>query len=289
MTIKGPSRKQIIIPIVKSNAELIINLANQQIANINKSLKEIKSDITVDFICIINNGVIITTDKLANASNLKIIKKCIKNANNINSEAIESPQLPKSKLYLKIIRLSFMREKGPITPDIIKGIIKEMHIFNNITLASKSCVIKVLAKSDMVVVWINIQNSQSESAVKNIINQCFNVRWYIAIVYGTNMNPDVSQNKNCWKQRHLTLSCYSHVFRCAKCNRTHTTEHHRERMYGIAKRTRTLTEQPPKNVSYVLISSNALTAKKTIKQTVILFWHNYFNRDWHSRKQQKLF
>ena len=42
-----------------------------------------------------------------------------------------------------------------------------------------------------------------------------------------------------------------------------------ERMCGIAKKTRTLTEQPPKNVSYVLISSNALTAKKTIKQTVI--------------------
>ena len=176
MTIKGPSRKQIIIPIVKSNAELIINLANQQIANINKSLKEIKSDITVDFICIINNGVIITTDKLANASNLKIIKKCIKNANNINSEAIESPQLSKSKLYLKIIRLSFMREKGPITSDIIKGVIKETHIFNNITLASKPCIIKASAKSDMTVVWVDIWDLQSGLAVKNIINQHFNVR-----------------------------------------------------------------------------------------------------------------
>ena len=47
---KGPSRKQIIIPMAKSNAELIINLASQQIANINKSLKDIKSDITTDFI-----------------------------------------------------------------------------------------------------------------------------------------------------------------------------------------------------------------------------------------------
>ena len=161
---------------MKSNAELIINLANQQIANINKSLKEIKSDITVDFICIINNGVIITTDKLANASNLKIIKKCIKNANNINSEAIESPQLSKSKLYLKIIRLSFMREKGPITSDIIKGVIKETHIFNNITLASKPCIIKASAKSDMTVVWVDIWDLQSGLVVKNIINQHFNVR-----------------------------------------------------------------------------------------------------------------
>ena len=97
-----------------------------------------------------------TTDKPANTSNLKIIKKYIKNMNNINSEAIKSSQLSKSKLYLKISGLPFIEKKSPITSDIIKGIIKETHIFNNITLASKSCVIKVLAKSDMVVVWINI-------------------------------------------------------------------------------------------------------------------------------------
>ena len=63
---KEPSGKQIIIPIAESNTELIINLANQQIANINKCLKEIKSDIMADFICIINNGVIITTNKPVN-------------------------------------------------------------------------------------------------------------------------------------------------------------------------------------------------------------------------------
>ena len=69
-----------------------------------------------------------------------------------------------------------MREKGPITPDIIKGIIKEMHIFNNITLASKPCIIKASAKSDMTVVWVDIWDLQSGLAVKNIINQHFNVR-----------------------------------------------------------------------------------------------------------------
>ena len=91
MMTKRPSKKQNIIPMVRSNAKLIINSANQPITNINKSLKEIKSDITVDFIYIINNRVIITTDKLANTSNLKIIEKYIKNMNNINSEAIKSP------------------------------------------------------------------------------------------------------------------------------------------------------------------------------------------------------
>ena len=116
---KGPSRKQIIIPIEKSNTNLIINSANQQIININKSLKEFKSDIIADFIYIINDGVIIT-NKLANASNLKIIEKCIKNVKEIKSDAIESPHLPKSKLYLRIIKLPYILEYNPITPDIIK-------------------------------------------------------------------------------------------------------------------------------------------------------------------------
>lgn len=154
---------------VKSNAELIINLANQQITNINKSLKEIKSYITTDFIHIINNGIIITTDKLVNVLNLKIIKKCIKNIKKIKLDSIKSHHLPKSKFYLTIIGLPCMLEHKPIIPNIIKRIFKKSYIFNN-TLASKPCIIKVLHKSDMAVIWVNIWNSQSESATKNIIN-----------------------------------------------------------------------------------------------------------------------
>ena len=199
MTTKGPSRKQIIILITKLNAELIINSANQFITNINKCLKEITSDIYADFIHIINNGVIITTNKPANASDLKIIEKCIKNSNNVDSKAIESPRLPKSKSYLKIIGLPYMEENGPITPNIIEGVLKEMHIFNNIILASKLCIIKVSPKSDMAVVWVNIWNSQNGSAAKNLINRHFNIGRYIATVRGMNMNPGVPQCKNCWK------------------------------------------------------------------------------------------
>ena len=50
MTTKGPLRKQVIVSIAKSNTELIVNLAHQHIANINKCLKNIKSDIITDFI-----------------------------------------------------------------------------------------------------------------------------------------------------------------------------------------------------------------------------------------------
>ena len=42
MMMRGLSRKQVIIPMAKSNAELIVNSANLHIANINKCLKNMK-------------------------------------------------------------------------------------------------------------------------------------------------------------------------------------------------------------------------------------------------------
>ena len=91
MTTTRPLQKQVIIPMAKLNAKLIINSATQHIANINKCLKNIKSDVFADFIYVSNNRVTITMNKLANVSDLTTIKKYIKNINNINSDFIESP------------------------------------------------------------------------------------------------------------------------------------------------------------------------------------------------------
>jgi len=137
MTTKGPSRKQIIIPMAKLNAELIINSASSNIVNINKCLKNSKSDIVADFIHLTNDVVIITTNKPANTSDSSIIEKYIKNINNINADNINLPCLPKSKSYLKIIGLPHKLEKGLLTPGIIKGVLKESHLFENVVLAFK--------------------------------------------------------------------------------------------------------------------------------------------------------
>jgi len=50
ITTKRPLRKEVIIPMAKSNAELIINSAHIHISNVNKYLKNSKSDIVIDFI-----------------------------------------------------------------------------------------------------------------------------------------------------------------------------------------------------------------------------------------------
>jgi len=50
MTTRGLLRKEVIIPMAKYTAELIVNSAHIHIANINKCLKNSRSDIVTDFI-----------------------------------------------------------------------------------------------------------------------------------------------------------------------------------------------------------------------------------------------
>ena len=50
MTTKGLSRKQIIILISSDNISIIISQANKYISNMNKLLKNIKSDISANYI-----------------------------------------------------------------------------------------------------------------------------------------------------------------------------------------------------------------------------------------------
>jgi len=149
-------------------------------------------------------------------SDLSIIEKYVKNINNINLDNIDCSCLPKSKSYLKIIGLPHNTENGVLTPEVVKGVLKDSHLFENIVLASKPQVIKASPKSDMAVVQVDLWDSQSGSLAKNIINHCFNVGQYIATIQGTNTNLEVPQCKNCWKWGHSILSCHSHVSRCTK-------------------------------------------------------------------------
>ena len=156
MTTKGLSGKEVIIPMAKTNAELIINSAHIHTSNVNNCLKNSKLDTIADFIHLTYNRIIITTNKLANSLDLSTIKKYLKNIKNVNSDLIKSPRLSKSKLYMKIIGLPYITENKVITPDFIKRVLKETHLFKDVVLASKPCVIKASPKSDMVVIWVDI-------------------------------------------------------------------------------------------------------------------------------------
>ena len=128
--------------------------ANTYISNINKFLKGVKSDISVDFICSSNKRLLIITNKVAVTSDLNIIKKHIKNFNDINSSNIMSLRLLQSKYYLKILSISyFVKDTNLfISSNIIESVIKINYIFNNIVLTLQPCIIKTSPRSDIAVI-----------------------------------------------------------------------------------------------------------------------------------------
>ena len=167
--------------------------SNAHVSNINRVLKNIKSDILVDFIHTDAVDIIVVTNKVVSSLNLQTIKHYIKGANHINSNEVNSPRLPQSKSYLKIIDLLYFQENTTtsIISNVVKNIFKENYIFNNIFLISKPKVIKVSPKSNMAIIWIDIWDIQSGSNTKMLINRCFNVDNYITTIQGANMNPGI--------------------------------------------------------------------------------------------------
>jgi len=100
-----------------------------------------------------------------------------------------------------MLDISYLLENSstPISANLVKRIIKNNHIFNNIVIVSRLRVIKVSPKSDIAIIWLNIWNIQSGFKAKDLINQYFNVKSYITTIYNANMNLGVPPYKNCWK------------------------------------------------------------------------------------------
>ena len=186
---------------------------------------------------------------------------------------------------MKIVGLPYSSELGVMFPDIIEGVFKNSHLFKDASLASKLCVIKVSPKLDKAVVWVDICDSQSGSCTKNIINWRFNIGRYIATICGTNMNPGISQCKNCWKWGYLTLSCRSHISRCTKCYRAHNTEHHREKAWCCMenKKLNCAATNVGEPCSHVFKCVNCKEDYQADSYSC-LYWRNRFNKDWYGKK-----
>jgi len=159
MTTKDPSRKQVIIPMGGDNVISFMKNSSLYVANLNRTLRNSKSEVLVDYIQSENSGITVITNKVALQSNLSIIDNYIKSSNDINSLQVEEPCLPKSKSYLKIIGIPFFphaNSQEKLSSNDIETTLKQNHIFDNISLVSKPRVIKVSPKSDMAIIWIDI-------------------------------------------------------------------------------------------------------------------------------------
>ena len=85
MTTKGPSHKQIIIPISNDNIVKFMKNSATHIINFNRNLRNMKSEVLVDFIRSDPVGITVVTDKVSQPSDLITIEKYIKNLESINS------------------------------------------------------------------------------------------------------------------------------------------------------------------------------------------------------------
>ena len=108
----------------------------------------------------------------------------MKNLNNINSKNVSSSCLPQSKLYLKVLDISyFIEDINPLVSiDVIEVIIQNTHIFNDTVLISHDQIIKALPKLDIAIIWVDIWNLQNCTKAKNLINKCFNIEHYIMMI-----------------------------------------------------------------------------------------------------------
>ena len=295
MTTKGPSRKQIIIPMSNENIVSFMKNSSLHVANINRSLRNAKTDILVDYIRSDNAGISVIVNKIAQQSDISIIDKYIKNSNDINSLQVEDTRLPMSKSYLKITGIPYYpysdNRQTKLLSDDIQNILKQNHIFDNISLASKPRVIKVSPKSDMALVWINIWDVQSGKNAKMLINRCFNIGNFIATIRGANMNPGVPLCKNCWKWGHATMSCRIQGSRCVKCNGPHKLEHHRE--FGWCCKANDKTNPPRLETKsgepcpHTFKCSNC-KGDHQADSAQCPFWRHRFNREWHVKKYTEI-
>ena len=125
------------------------------IANINWALKNAKLEILVDFIHSDIASITVVTNKVTIQSDLYIIENYIKKVDDINIINVNTPCLSQSKSYLKIIDIPYHSHNSSnkcLIPNNVEGIIKQNQIFDNIVLTSKLWVIKVLPKSDMLII-----------------------------------------------------------------------------------------------------------------------------------------
>lgn len=122
ITIKDSLKKQVLVPMSSTNSNKFMAMSSIHITNINRALKDIKSNIMANFVWADQRGLTITTNKVVSMSDLNTINKYIKNVNIVDPENIMASQLPQSKSYLKILGISYIKENinAPVSLDFVE-------------------------------------------------------------------------------------------------------------------------------------------------------------------------
>jgi len=94
ITMKGPSRKHVIISMGSDNNASFMKNSSTHVTNINRALRNVKSEVLVDFIYSDSLGIMVVTNKVSLQSDLQIIEQYVKNSDDIDALQVEVPHLP---------------------------------------------------------------------------------------------------------------------------------------------------------------------------------------------------
>ena len=143
----------------------------------------------------------------------------------------------------------------------------------------------------MSIIWIDIWDVQSGSKTKMLINRCFNVGRYIMTIRGANMNPGISQCKNCWKWGHVTFLCKVQGSRCVKCNSSYKSINHHK--FGWCCKANEKSNPPQletKKREPCPHSFKCLNCwgDHQADSNLCPFWRHRFNREWQQKKYAEI-
>ena len=89
ITIKGLLRKYVIISMSNDNKTKFMEDSCNHVTNINRALKNIQSEVMVNFICSDQSGVTIVTNKVVSLLDLQTIESYVKNAKYIIAKEVK--------------------------------------------------------------------------------------------------------------------------------------------------------------------------------------------------------
>ena len=145
---------------------------------------EARSKLRVESVYKAWDGVFMSTNSVASAAELEVIKQWLKKTARLGESTEVEPRLPQSKSFLKILDVPYWNSKSslPITSAQVEAAFSNSLLFEGVSLASMPRIMKVSPSSDMSVIWIDIWDSQKGSKGKTLINRSFNFERHTATV-----------------------------------------------------------------------------------------------------------
>jgi len=279
MTTYGPTRRQVLIP----PAKVVVANTATAVESCNRGLVEAHSKLRVESVCKAWNGISMSTNFVASAAELEVIKQWLKKVAGLAASTVVEPRLLQSKSFLKIFGVSYWGNNSslPITQAQVESVIANTPIFEEVVLASHPCIMKASPSSNMSVIWIDIWDSQKGSKGKTLINCSFNFGRHTATVRGTAMHPGVAQCRNCWRWGHPTYACHAQDAKCQKCGGPHRVENHRSMAWCCKANPKS---NPPREATAVgapclhIFKYLNCKGEHSADDTKCPFWHYHFDR-----------